>query len=74
MAKNARLQFFLTYTVTDAQKHDAVAAVGAALADGALKVGEEHGLPLVRFPLAETAAAHDAVEAGAVGKVLLDLG
>jgi NADPH2:quinone reductase len=74
MGKNARLQFILTYTVSDQQKHDAVAAVGAALADGALRVGEEHGLPLTRFPLAETAAAHDAVEAGTVGKVLLDVG
>ena len=33
----------------------------------------EHGLPLVRFPLEETAAAHDAVENGAVGKVLIDV-
>ncbi|WP_077489473.1 NADPH:quinone reductase [Sinomonas mesophila] len=74
MAKNARLQFLLTYTVTEAQKRDAVAAVGAALADGALRVGEEHGLPLARFPLAETASAHDAVEAGFVGKVLIDVG
>jgi NADPH2:quinone reductase len=74
MGKNARLQFILTYTVSDQHKHDAVAAVGAALADGALRAGEEHGLPLTRFPLAETAAAHDAVEAGTVGKVLLDVG
>ncbi|BCT77721.1 NADPH:quinone reductase [Sinomonas cyclohexanicum] len=73
MGLNIRLQFLLTYTVTDAEKHDAVAAVGAALADGALRVGEEHGLPLTRFPLARTAAAHDAVEAGTVGKVLIDV-
>jgi len=43
------------------------------LDDGALEVGEEHGLPLTRFPLAETAAAHDAVESGTVGKVLIDI-
>ena len=43
------------------------------MADGALEVGEEHGLPLTRFPLDETAAAHDAVENGAVGKVLIDV-
>jgi NADPH2:quinone reductase len=29
--------------------------------------------PLHRFPLEETAAAHDAVENGAVGKVLIDV-
>jgi len=44
----------------------------AAVTDGALEVGEEHGLPLLRFPLEETAAAHDAVENGAVGKVVID--
>ena len=47
--------------------------IAAAVAEGALEVGEEHGLPLVSFPLEETAAAHDAVENGAVGKVLIDV-
>ena len=31
--------------------------------------GEEHGLPLLRFSLAETAAAHLAAGNGVVGKV-----
>jgi NADPH2:quinone reductase len=31
-------------------------------------------LPPHRFGLAETAAAHDAVQGGAVGKVLIDVG
>ena len=73
MRKNARVQFILTYTVTDGQKDDAVAAVSAAVADGALPVGAEHGLPLTRFTLDETAAGHDAVEAGTIGKVLIDV-
>ena len=73
MTRNVRFQFLLTYTVTDQQKADAVAAVSAALADGALRVGEEHGLPLTRFRLEDTAAAHDAVAHGAVGKVLIDV-
>lgn len=73
MAKNIRFQFILTYTVTGRQKQDAVAAVAEALAAGALRVGEDHGLPLTRFPLEETAAAHDAVEHGAIGKVLIDI-
>mgnify|MGYP003513397797 CR=1 FL=1 len=38
-----------------------------------VEVGDEHGLPLTRFALADTAAAHDAVEGGAVGKVLIDV-
>lgn len=73
MAKNVQYQFVLTYTVTDQQKKAAVAAVTDALKAGALRVGNEHGLPLIRFSLEETAAAHDAVEQGSVGKVLIDV-
>jgi len=73
MTRNARWQFVLVYTMPDAAKRSAVEAVSAALADGALRVGEDAGLPLHRYPLAETAAAHDAVEGGAVGKVLIDV-
>ena len=73
MRRNARYQFVLTYTASESQKSNAVAAVNAAVADGAMPVGAEHGLPLTRFTLADTAAAHDAVEAGTVGKVLIDV-
>jgi NADPH2:quinone reductase len=73
MARNVRYEFLLVYTVPPAAKHQAVADVSAAVADGALPVGEEAGLPLHRFPLERTGDAHDAVEQGAVGKVLVDL-
>jgi NADPH2:quinone reductase len=73
MGLNARLQFVLLYTVGEEALKAAADDITAALADGVLEVGEEHGLPLTRFPLAETAAAHDAVENGAVGKVLIDI-
>jgi NADPH:quinone reductase len=73
MYLNARYQFVLVYTVPPAAKEQAVADVAAAVADGALPVGEEVGLPLHRFPLERTAEAHDAVEHGAVGKVLIDV-
>jgi NADPH2:quinone reductase len=73
MSRNIRYQFVLVYTVTAAAKDQAVADVAAALADGALPVGEEAGLPLHRFPLEQTAEAHAAVEGGAVGKVLVDV-
>jgi NADPH2:quinone reductase len=73
MAKNARLQFVLTYTTSTDQKHDAVHAVTAAIRDGALAVGAEAGLPLTRFPLAATADAHAAVEGNTIGKVLIDV-
>ncbi|CAN5239591.1 NADPH:quinone reductase [soil metagenome] len=73
MGMNARIQFILTYTAAADAKADAVAAVSAALADGALRVGEDHGLPITRFALDQTAGAHDAVERGIVGKVLIDV-
>ncbi|MCI0156780.1 NADPH:quinone reductase [Leifsonia shinshuensis] len=73
MQKNLRWQFLLTYTVSPEAKAAAVRAVAAAAAAGALPVGAEHGLPITRFPLEQTAAAHDAVKNGIVGKVLIDL-
>jgi NADPH:quinone reductase len=71
MVLNARYQFVLLYTVGWARITDAAADINAAIADGALRAGERAGLPLHHFPLEETAAAHAAVEAGAVGKVLI---
>ena len=72
-SKNLRYQFLLLYTLGQ----DLVAAAGedinAAVSAGALRVGEDVGVPLHHFGLASTAAAHDAVEAGAVGKVLIDI-
>jgi NADPH:quinone reductase len=53
---------------------NAAADVTLAAAAGALEVGEARGLPIIRFALADTAGAHDAVESGAVGKVLIDIG
>jgi NADPH:quinone reductase len=74
MFRNVRYQFVLVYTVPAEAKQQGVADVAAAVADGALPVGEEAGLPLHRYPLEQTAEAHAAVEGGAVGKVLIDVG
>jgi NADPH2:quinone reductase len=73
MGKNARLQFLMTYSTTPTQKAAAVRAVSAAAAAGVLGVGEDNGLPLLRFPLERTADAHRAVENDAVGKVIVDV-
>ncbi|ROR37833.1 NADPH:quinone reductase [Kitasatospora cineracea] len=73
MVLNARLQFLVLYTAGPRARAAAVEDVAAAVRDGALPVGEEHGLPLVRFPLDRTADAHRAVEGRAVGKVLVDV-
>jgi NADPH2:quinone reductase len=73
MVRNARLQFLVLYTAGPQARAAAVEDVATAVRDGALPVGEEHGLPLVRFPLHRTADAHRAVESGTVGKVLVDV-
>jgi NADPH2:quinone reductase len=73
MGLNARIQFVLLYTLGEAALRAAADDVAAAVADGALEVGEAVGLPIIRFPLDRTAEAHDAVEQGAVGKVLIDV-
>ncbi|WP_406020456.1 NADPH:quinone reductase [Nocardioides sp. NBC_00850] len=70
---NLRYQFLQLYRIEPAQIQAAAEDVAAAVAAGALRVGPEGGVPLHHYPLEETAAAHDAVEAGAVGKVLIDL-
>jgi NADPH2:quinone reductase len=74
MSRNIRYQFVLVYTVPRTAKDEAVADVAAAVADGALPVGADAGLPLHRFALEQTTEAHAAVEGGAVGKVLIDVG
>jgi NADPH:quinone reductase len=73
MIKNLRYQFVLLYTVGEAALMAAVEDITLALADGALPVGENAGLPLHWFPLAKTADAHQAVQDGALGKVLIDV-
>jgi NADPH2:quinone reductase len=70
---NARFQWVLLYTVGHEALRAAAEDVTAAVADGAYGVGEDHGLPLHHYPLERTADAHAAVEAGAVGKVLVDV-
>jgi NADPH:quinone reductase len=68
MARNVVLRSVLVYTMPAAAVRDAVGDVSRALRDGALTEMPEH-----RYPLTRIADAHDAVESGAVGKVLVDL-
>jgi NADPH2:quinone reductase len=68
MGRNVVLRFVLVYTVAPEWLARAVEDVSAALAAGDLSE-----LPVHRFRLDDIAAAHEAVESGAVGKVLVDI-
>ncbi|MGO8686445.1 MAG: NADPH:quinone reductase [Candidatus Dormibacteria bacterium] len=69
MSANVVLRFVLLYGVPVEDLHAGVSEVSAALTAGALTE-----LPVHRFPLEECSAAQDAVQGGAVGKVLLVVG
>ncbi|SCL17594.1 NADPH2:quinone reductase [Micromonospora rhizosphaerae] len=71
MVPNARWQFVLIYTAPKAAKAQAVVDLQAAVNQNAIRVGEEAGLPLHHHRLTSAQGAHEAVEAGAVGKVLI---
>lgn len=66
MTANVTLHFVLLYNVPPAELAAAVAWVDDAVRDSALTE-----LPITRFGLHQIADAHDAVEGGAVGKVLV---
>lgn len=68
MQRNLTLRFVLVYDIPRGALERAVAGVSAAVAAGDLTE-----LPALRFGLDEIAAAHDAVERNAVGKVLVDI-
>ncbi|MEV4537871.1 NADPH:quinone reductase [Asanoa sp. NPDC049518] len=66
MNRNLVLRFVLLYTMPDEAFQQAAADLTALLAAGRLTPP-----PTTVFPLEDTAAAHDAVEGGAIGKVLI---
>jgi NADPH:quinone reductase len=68
IAANARIAFVLVYTMPEDAKRQAVVDITHALEEEALQP-----LPTTRFALQDTQAAHEAVEAGFVGKVLIDI-
>lgn len=68
LTANVTLEFVLLYGVPMDSLDLAAADISAALA-----AGELTGLPVHKFPLADIAAAHEAAEAGAVGKVIVTL-
>ena len=70
---NVRWQFVLVYNAPQEWRARALEDVSAAVLDGAVRVGDEAGLPLHHYTLEQAAEAHAAVEQGVVGKVLIDV-
>jgi NADPH2:quinone reductase len=68
MTRNATLRFALVYGFPPA-----LLAAGVAEVTTALAAGDLTPLPVVRFPLADIAAAHDAVQSRTPAKVLVDI-
>jgi NADPH2:quinone reductase len=68
MTANVTIRFILLYGVPGPALRQAADDITAALKEGALT-----GLPVHHFRLDDCAAAHEAVEGGAVGKVLVDI-
>lgn len=68
MAANVSLRFVLLYGVPAAALREAADAITGMLADGTLT-----SLPTHHFGLDAIAEAHEAVESGTTGKVVLDL-
>jgi NADPH2:quinone reductase len=73
MVPNVRWQFVLVYNAPDTWRGRALEDVASAVLDGAVRVGQDIGLPLHHYSLEEAPEAHAAVEDGVVGKVLLDV-
>lgn len=68
MTANVTFRFVLLYGVPGPALQQATRDITDALEEGALTA-----LPVHHFPLEDVAAAHEAVEGHAVGKVLIDL-
>jgi NADPH2:quinone reductase len=66
LINSIRLQFFLVYQLDAQERERTVAGINRALERGSLlgRIGPT-------FPLADTAAAHDAVEQGTIGNVIV---
>ena len=68
MNANLTLRFVLLYGIPAEAADEAVTDISAALAAGALTE-----LPVTRFSIDQVVAAHEAVEAGTAGKVVIEI-
>jgi len=69
LVNTIRLQFFLVYELDAGERDRAVAAINGALAAGKLI----NRVARPSYPLADIAAAHEAVERGTIGNVIVTM-
>jgi NADPH2:quinone reductase len=67
LVNSVRLQFFLVYELDAKERESAISGINDALKSGTLI----NRLARPTFSLAQTAAAHEAVENGSIGNVVL---
>ncbi len=63
------LEFFIVYELRAAERRAAIAGIDALVGSGAFDYGE-----MRRFPFERVVQAHEAVEAGGIGNVVLQIG
>jgi NADPH:quinone reductase len=69
LVNTIRLQFFLVYELDAGERERAIAAIGRALADGRLN----NRVAAPTYKLADIVGAHEAVERGSLGNVIVTL-
>ena len=69
LVNSIRLQFFLVYELDAAERERALTAINRALSDKALS----HRIAQPTFALADMVAAHEAVEKGTIGNVIVTM-
>ena len=69
LTNSIRIQFFLVYDLDDTERAATVAAIGEGLAAGTL----QNRVARPTFALADIAAAHEAVENGSLGNVVVTM-
>jgi NADPH2:quinone reductase len=69
LVNSIRLQFFLVYELDTGERERTIAAINRALSDGRLN----NRVAQPTYPLADIVAAHEAVERGSIGNVIVTM-
>jgi NADPH2:quinone reductase len=74
LTQSIRVQFFLVYELDTSERERAVSAISRALEQSSLSIGKLiNRVATPTYALADTAAAHEAVERGTIGNVIVTM-